>query len=180
MQITDITDITDFTGFIENGIMVGCSRCTYPSIQLSFRLRWHSEDHGRLTAGHVSKHVRRNHLVWTPFEAIALPFLPPKNLFFFLQSGKPGQDTQENGHVSGKPGRTHELWTRGIRFFYKTQRGRAPLRTSAARGARSCTTAPASCRRPGTRTGCQAVTPRPEPQHAARGDQHRAFGQKAD
>ena len=36
---TDITDITVVTDFIENGIgriMVGCSRCTYPSIQLSF------------------------------------------------------------------------------------------------------------------------------------------------
>ena len=86
----------------------------YPSIHLSFRLRWHSEDHGRLPdedmskhshknldhgrlpAVHVSKHVRRNHLVWTPFEAIAIPFLPPKKTFFSL--GSLGR-THDDGHV---------------------------------------------------------------------------------
>ena len=36
---------------------------------------------------------------------------------------------------------------------HKRPERHAPLRTSAARGASSCTTAPASCRRPGTRTG---------------------------
>ena len=30
--------------------MVGCQRRTYPSIHLSFPLRWHSQDHGRLSA----------------------------------------------------------------------------------------------------------------------------------
>ena len=87
--------------FTKHGIFLG-SRCTYPSIHLSFRLRWHSEDHGRLPdedtskhshknldhgrlpAVHVSKHVRRNHLVWTPFEAIALSFLHPKKTLFFF------------------------------------------------------------------------------------------------
>ena len=35
--------------------MVGCFRCTSPSIHF-FSLRWHSLDHGRLTGEHVSKH----------------------------------------------------------------------------------------------------------------------------
>ena len=84
MKITDITDIADF---IENDtckIMVGCSRCTYPSIHTETRAD--TLDHGRLPAVHVSKHVRRNHLVWTPFEAIALPFLHQKNFFHSLGS----------------------------------------------------------------------------------------------
>ena len=37
-KITDITDVTSVTDLIKNGIgmiMVGCSRCTYPSIHLS-------------------------------------------------------------------------------------------------------------------------------------------------
>ena len=57
MNITDITDV------IEKDIcriMVGCSRRTYPSIHLSFRLRWHSEDHGRLPDEDMSKHSHRN------------------------------------------------------------------------------------------------------------------------
>ena len=55
-----------------------------------------------------------------------------------------GQDTHDDGHVGY------------VFFFYKTQCGPAPLRTSAARRASSCTTAPASCRRPGTRTRCRS------------------------
>ena len=122
--------------------MVGCSRCTFPSIHLSFRLRWHSEDHGRLPDEDMSKHVRRNHLVWTPFEAIALPLPPSQKTFFFFSLGR-----------LGKTHMTMDTWDM---FFYKTQRGPAPLRTSAAHRASSCTTAPASCRRPGTRTGCRS------------------------
>ena len=40
----------------------------------------------------------RNHLVWTPFEAIA-SHLPKKENIFFIKSGNPGQDTQneDNG-----------------------------------------------------------------------------------
>ena len=93
-----------------------------------------------------------HHLRPSPFPSSLL------NLFF-SQSGKPVQDTQENGHMSGKPGRTHmtmDTWNMFFFFFFKTQRGPAALRTSAARGASSCTTATASCRRPGTRTGCRS------------------------
>ena len=97
------------------------------------------------------------------------PSLPPpkKNLFFFTV-------------WEAWAGHTWR-WTRGICFYYKTQRGPAPLRTSAARRASSCTTAPASCRRPGTRTGCRSGrNPTPGAQLAAMSDQNRAFGQKAD
>ena len=62
-------------------ITVGCPTCTSPSIHLSAGER-HSQDHGRLPAVHASKHVCRNHIVWTPFEAIALPFHPKKDFFY--------------------------------------------------------------------------------------------------
>ena len=63
MKITDVTDIAVVTDFIENDIcriMVGCSRCTCPSIHLSFRLRWNSADHGRLPGrGHVQAFTQK-------------------------------------------------------------------------------------------------------------------------
>ena len=46
-------------------------------------------------------------------------------------------------------------------------------------GCPPCTTAPASCRRPRTRTG-RRPSRHPEPQHAAMSDQNRALGQEAD
>ena len=52
-KITVITGVTVVTVSIINGIdriMVGCSRCTYPSIHLS------SQDHGRLPDKHSFFH----------------------------------------------------------------------------------------------------------------------------
>ena len=60
MKITDITDITVFKANEICRIMVGYLRCTYPSIHLSFRLRWHSQDHGRLPDEDMSKHSHKN------------------------------------------------------------------------------------------------------------------------
>ena len=48
--------------------MVGCRRCTYPSIN---RLTAYSQDDGRLPVEHVSKHVHKNlHTCWTPWSAL--------------------------------------------------------------------------------------------------------------
>ena len=166
-------------------ITVGCPTRTCPSIHDK------NLDHGRLTrAGtHIqaftqklaltlsrSRSVARRARVQSMCAEITLcghhlrPWPFPKNLSFFFHSpGKPGQDTHDDGLV-------------GYVFFTRlnvVRRHHVPVLHVEPS---SCTTAPTSCRRPGTRTGWpfRPLPPRPEPQHAAMSDQNRAFGQKAD
>ena len=95
------------------------------------KTRADSQDHGRWTAVHMSKHspfclwkalsrsrsvarrvrkhVRRNHLVWTPFEAIALPFSPNKHIyiFFFLNWESRAGHTERRQRTREITGRHH-------------------------------------------------------------------------
>ena len=99
-------------------ITVGCPRRA--QIQAFAFLLVKALSGSRSVARRAREHVRRNHLVWTPFEAIALPFHSRKEkikkTFFLYNQGNLGRTHRTKTHstkTTAQENRTHvttDMW----------------------------------------------------------------------